>query len=139
MPGHGSGGMRMVLFVPSKLTKGIGWIQKRKKLLNLKKTKKERRRWLKSQFSGFSLSSLSIARLFAGHFWYTLETKNMNNNSQATTSSNTIATSNKQEEGTSYAATHTGHHSNSSANGRQANSNKTVRKQPLTVIILVIT
>ena len=63
----------------------------------------------------------------------------MNNNNQATTSNNTIARSNKQEEGTSYAATYTGHHSNSSANGRQANSNKTVRKHPLTVIIIIKT
>ena len=41
MSGYGSGGMTMVLFIPSKLTRGIGWIQKRKKSLNLKKSQKK--------------------------------------------------------------------------------------------------
>jgi hypothetical protein len=41
MPGIGSGGMTMVLFIPSKLTRGKGWIENQKKPHNLKKPKKK--------------------------------------------------------------------------------------------------
>ena len=75
--------------------------------------KRKRKRWLKSHSSGFSLSSMSIAWLFAGHFLVQIRNKKheqqqQSNYKQKQPNSNTTARSNKQEEGTSYSVTHTG-------------------------------
>ena len=88
---------------------------------------------------------MSIARLFADHLLIqSLKQKNMNNTSQATTSSIYITATQQQEamykkeEQTTQQPTQA-HYSNNSANGRQASSNKTVRKQLLTANILTTT